>query len=111
MHFGEPGPCRAQRRAGKIASDHSPRDPTRIRVLATRKCRASASCPTYKHCDADREEVMIELSRRDLIAGAGAATVASVLSPPAEAAAPLGARQAPGYYRMKLGEFEITVVN
>jgi glyoxylase-like metal-dependent hydrolase (beta-lactamase superfamily II) len=61
---------------------------------------------------------MTALNRRDVLAGAAgaAATTAwTALTPlatsPAAAAAPLAGRQAPSYYRMKLGDFEITVVN
>jgi glyoxylase-like metal-dependent hydrolase (beta-lactamase superfamily II) len=57
---------------------------------------------------------MIELTRRTMLAGAGAATAAA-LSPvsfitPAHAAAPLAGKQAAGFYRYKVGDFEINVV-
>lgn len=57
---------------------------------------------------------MSELTRRSVLVGTAAAT-ATVLSPvgrksPAKAAAPLAGRQAPGWYRYKVGSFEVTVV-
>jgi glyoxylase-like metal-dependent hydrolase (beta-lactamase superfamily II) len=58
---------------------------------------------------------MIDLSRRQLLAGAVAAGAASALSPlgaPAAraAVAPAGA-QAPGFYRYKVGDYECTSIN
>jgi glyoxylase-like metal-dependent hydrolase (beta-lactamase superfamily II) len=55
---------------------------------------------------------MTELSRRDLMGGAVAGAAASVFAgiAPAEAAAPPTGRQAPGFYRYKVGSIEITVV-
>jgi glyoxylase-like metal-dependent hydrolase (beta-lactamase superfamily II) len=57
---------------------------------------------------------MNNLTRRHLLAGAASATaVAGFASlagaPPANAAAPLSEKQAPGWYRYKVGSFEITV--
>ena len=54
---------------------------------------------------------MPKLSRRTMLAGtaAAAASVASVRAP-AHAAAPVTGKQAPGFYRYKVGEYEITVV-
>src|SRR5213082_3144202 len=54
---------------------------------------------------------MPKLSRRTMLAGtaAAAASVASVRAP-AHAAAPVTGKQAPGFYRYKLGSYEITVV-
>lgn len=57
---------------------------------------------------------MTELTRRSVLAGAVAAT-ATALSPldgrsPARAAAPLAGKQAPGWYRYKVGSFEVTAV-
>ena len=58
---------------------------------------------------------MRELDRRQMLAGAAAATAATAIAPfaaaPAGAAAPPAGKQAPSYYRAKLGDFEITVVN
>jgi len=54
---------------------------------------------------------MTELTRRTLLAGATAAAAAPLAaSAPARAAAPLAGTQAPGWYRYKVGSFEITVV-
>jgi len=57
---------------------------------------------------------MSQLTRRSVLVGTAAAT-ATVLSPavrpsPASAAAPLSGKQAPGWYRYKVGSFEVTVV-
>jgi glyoxylase-like metal-dependent hydrolase (beta-lactamase superfamily II) len=57
---------------------------------------------------------MIELSRRSVIAGA-AAGAAAAMSPiatsnPADAAAPASGKQTAGWYRYKVGDYEITVV-
>jgi glyoxylase-like metal-dependent hydrolase (beta-lactamase superfamily II) len=57
---------------------------------------------------------MIELTRRRLIGGAGAAGAALALAPFAtssQAAAPLSGKQAPSFYRSKVGDFEVTVVS
>ena len=56
------------------------------------------------------------ISRRSLLTGAatGAATaaLAPALAPgPAHAALPLSGKQAPGYYRFKLGEYEVTILH
>jgi glyoxylase-like metal-dependent hydrolase (beta-lactamase superfamily II) len=55
---------------------------------------------------------MTELTRRTLLTGAAAAAAAAPLSAgaPARAAAPLAGAQAPGWYRYKVGDFEIMVV-
>ncbi len=57
---------------------------------------------------------MTELSRRSVLTGTAAAT-AIVLSPfdgrsPARAATPPAGKQAPGWYRYKVGSFEVTAV-
>src|SRR5690348_16773918 len=56
---------------------------------------------------------MTELNRRHLLAG-GAAITASALAPSgipqSHAAAPMAGKQAPGFYRYKVGTIEITVV-
>ena len=63
---------------------------------------------------ATREELMIELTRRRLLSGATMATAAAGLAPfapsPASAAAPPAGKQAPGWYRYKVGTIEVTVV-
>jgi glyoxylase-like metal-dependent hydrolase (beta-lactamase superfamily II) len=56
---------------------------------------------------------MTELTRRQALAGAVATAAAtmSITIPPANAAAPPAGKQAPSFYRSRLGAFEITVVN
>ena len=55
---------------------------------------------------------MTQLNRRSLLAGAAAASVATALTPfaPAIAAAPPVGKQAPGWYRIKVGTHEVTVI-
>jgi glyoxylase-like metal-dependent hydrolase (beta-lactamase superfamily II) len=57
---------------------------------------------------------MTELTRRHLMSGAAVATAATALAPlansPAGAAAPQLGTQSPGWYRYKLGDYEITAV-
>ncbi len=53
---------------------------------------------------------MTDLSRRAVMAGMGVAAVAS-FAPTASAFAPQSGKQAPGFYRYKVGDIEITVVN
>ena len=56
---------------------------------------------------------MTQLTRRHVLAGAAAASAATALTPlantPAFAAAPQAGKQAPGWYRYKVGSYEITV--
>ena len=57
---------------------------------------------------------MTQLTRRRILAAAATTATAGALAPfvpPAQAAAPLAGRQAPSFYRCKVGEFEVTVVN
>lgn len=57
---------------------------------------------------------MTELNRRSILTGAIAAAATTALSPPtstpARAAAPLAGKQNAGWYRYKVGSFEVTVV-
>jgi glyoxylase-like metal-dependent hydrolase (beta-lactamase superfamily II) len=56
----------------------------------------------------------IQISRRALLTGAAfaaASTIAPFAGLPAHAAAPFAGKQAPSFYRSKLGGFEITVVS
>jgi glyoxylase-like metal-dependent hydrolase (beta-lactamase superfamily II) len=57
---------------------------------------------------------MVEVSRRNLMTGAVAASAVASLAPntltTANAAAPLAGKQNPGWYRYKVGSFEVTVV-
>jgi glyoxylase-like metal-dependent hydrolase (beta-lactamase superfamily II) len=61
-----------------------------------------------------RDDAMTELTRRYLLSGAAAAGAATAFLPfatsPVGAAAPPAGKQAPGWYRYKLGDFEVTVV-
>jgi glyoxylase-like metal-dependent hydrolase (beta-lactamase superfamily II) len=55
---------------------------------------------------------MSKLTRRTVLAAAAAAAAGSTLAPaPMRAAAPASGKQAPGFYRYRLGDYEITVVN
>ena len=56
---------------------------------------------------------MAELSRRSLLTGAATAAAATALTSavPGQAAAPPAGKQAPSFYRSKLGDFELTVVS
>jgi len=54
---------------------------------------------------------MHELTRRNAIVGAAAASLAPLAAPTAaQAAAPLTGTQAPGFYRTKVGSYEVTVI-
>lgn len=55
---------------------------------------------------------MTEMTRRSVLASAGAATALSSIPMmhSSQAAAPLAGKQAPGFYRYKVGNFEVTVV-
>jgi glyoxylase-like metal-dependent hydrolase (beta-lactamase superfamily II) len=55
---------------------------------------------------------MTQLTRRSLFAGTAAAAAATALTPlvPARATAPQAGKQAPGIYRYKVGDYELTQV-
>lgn len=57
---------------------------------------------------------MVEFTRRQMLLGTAAAAIAATLpfpSPaPVRASAPVAGKQAPGFYRYKVGSFEVTVV-
>jgi len=56
---------------------------------------------------------MSEISRRHILAGAAAASATALTplgAPTAKAAAPMAGTQAPGWYRYKVGSYEITAV-
>src|SRR5262245_42308812 len=57
-----------------------------------------------------REDAMTNLNRRTLLTGTAAVALAAAASLPTRAATPPAGKQAPGWYRYKLGSFEITVV-
>lgn len=54
---------------------------------------------------------MDKFSRRALLGAAVATAAASAVGTPARAAAPQSGKQAPGFYRYRVGSIEITVVN
>jgi glyoxylase-like metal-dependent hydrolase (beta-lactamase superfamily II) len=55
---------------------------------------------------------MIELTRRHLLSGAAAVAAAPFVAPvSSDAAAPMIGKQAPSFYRSKLGDFELTVLS
>src|ERR1700736_168650 len=60
----------------------------------------------------DLEDITMELTRRHALA-AGAVSAAAPLLPaiPANAAAPVADKQAPSYYRYKVGDIQVTVVS
>ena len=54
----------------------------------------------------------MELTRRHALAGAaGSGRFALAVNAPAEAAAPLADKQAPSFYRYKVGDIQVTVVS
>ena len=53
---------------------------------------------------------MIGMSRRTLLAAAGAAASVAGASAPAQAAAPPAGRQSPGVYRYRVGDYEVTAL-
>jgi glyoxylase-like metal-dependent hydrolase (beta-lactamase superfamily II) len=64
---------------------------------------------------ATTEDLMTKLTRRHLLTTTVAATAATAMTPlsgpsPAHAAAPPAGKQAPGWYRYKVGSIEVTVV-
>jgi glyoxylase-like metal-dependent hydrolase (beta-lactamase superfamily II) len=54
---------------------------------------------------------MKTLSRRSLLGSAAAVTATSLIAPRVQAAAPASGKQAPGFYRYKVGDFEVTAFN
>ena len=55
---------------------------------------------------------MTVLTRRGMLGGAAAIAVGSLAgTPPARAAAPMIGKQGPSFYRYKVGDFEVTVLN
>src|SRR5947208_2838655 len=57
-----------------------------------------------------RENSMTELTRRAALTGAAAVAAAPLVAPQANAAAPATGKQAPAYYRYKVGDFEVTAI-
>jgi len=55
---------------------------------------------------------MTDLSRRQILAGTALTAAAAVALPQAaRAAAPQSGRQSPGFYRFKVGDYEVTAIN
>jgi glyoxylase-like metal-dependent hydrolase (beta-lactamase superfamily II) len=57
-----------------------------------------------------REDIMTELTRRSLLAGAGVAAISAPLIDATRAATPPASKQAPGFYRYKVGDYELTQI-
>jgi len=57
-----------------------------------------------------REDSMIDLTRRAMLAGAAATAAAPLATTFARAAAPTSGAQAPSFYRYKVGSFECTSI-
>jgi glyoxylase-like metal-dependent hydrolase (beta-lactamase superfamily II) len=53
---------------------------------------------------------MTQLTRRTLLAGAGAAAVVNPLASKTQAATPPAGKQAPGFYRYRVGDYELTQI-
>src|SRR5688572_21971942 len=54
---------------------------------------------------------MSQLTRRTLMTGTAAAAVGASITGSAQAAAPMSGKQAPSFYRYKIGDLEITVIS
>ena len=54
---------------------------------------------------------MTALTRRGLLASTAALAAGSLVAPTAHAVAPASGKQAPGFYRYKVGDFEVTAFN
>ena len=54
---------------------------------------------------------MKALTRRTLLGSAAAVTAGSLIAPATRATAPATGKQAPGFYRYKIGDFEVTSFN
>jgi glyoxylase-like metal-dependent hydrolase (beta-lactamase superfamily II) len=55
-------------------------------------------------------DIMVDLSRRTILAGAAVSALAPLASTSTRAAAPVTGKQLPGVYRYKVGTFEVTVI-
>src|SRR5215218_4215433 len=58
-----------------------------------------------------REAQMIQLTRRNLLAGSAAMAALGVTPQAANAAAPMVGKQGPSFYRYKIGDFEVTALS
>src|SRR5262249_2180843 len=98
---GSSGKCPSMR--GHKQRPRLPRDTGRFR----RECNNSAQ-------DGPREKSMTKFTRRTMLVGTAAAAAAAAnprsIVAPARAVAPTAGKQAPGFYRYKVGSYEITVV-
>jgi hypothetical protein len=54
---------------------------------------------------------MTELTRRTVLTGTAAAAFAAPLATPGHSAAPPTGKQAAGYYRYKIGDYEVTAIS
>src|SRR5437879_635364 len=63
-----------------------------------------------------REDIIVQTTRRNLLTGTAGAAAMALAGPfaavsPGLAAAPPAGKQAPGFYRYKVGDYEITIIN
>src|SRR3954470_7416029 len=66
---------------------------------------------TPRKSSCHREDITMELTRRHALAGAAALATAPMLpAMPAKAAAPMAEKQAPSFYRYKVGDIQVTAV-
>src|SRR5260370_12497805 len=116
--------CGADRRHGngRAASTAEPNHAASSSgsAVATRRCEAlkfayqiRSSASRLSGTATRGEKPMPKVTRRTMLAGTAAAAVvmsARMTVTPARAAAPATGKQAPGFYRYKVGSYEITVV-
>jgi glyoxylase-like metal-dependent hydrolase (beta-lactamase superfamily II) len=96
-------PALPSRRRDRVAHE------TLVEVAATTNQQAgNPAGPPSSH----REDIAMQLTRRHALAGAAAIAAAPLLpSTPVRAAAPVADKQAPSYYRYKVGDIQVTVVS
>src|SRR5688572_9059894 len=96
-----------------ICSRPGTNKPVQVFSARVRRCpnRAIIGSPHSTTGSTQGEDPMTELTRRTVLAGAAAATALPLAAAsPAHAAAPPAGKQAPGFYRYKVGSHEVTVV-
>src|SRR5215218_8472109 len=100
--LGAPRPEWALSRAGRGIADHQ--------ILCTRT--PSTGGGIVRPVRETREEAMTDLTRRTVLSAAASACALGAGAPasPAKAAAPPAGKQAPGFYRYKVGDIEVTAV-
>src|SRR5690349_18715709 len=81
-----------------------------------RRCRLASAIPCSAPLTSARRAPMTELTRRSLLSAGIAVSAASAFTPfapaaPAQATASAAGKQAPGFYRYKVGSFECTSIN